>query len=70
MKEIELVDKRGLREKHFLQENGEFRAEMYDDDIHYIKNNKYEEIDNTLILENNHYTNRSNDCKMTMNTIS
>ena len=49
MKEIELIEKRKPREKHFLQENGEIIAKIYGEDIHYLKNGKYEEIDNTLI---------------------
>ena len=35
MKEIEILEKRGKREKHFLQENGEIIAKMYSDDIHF-----------------------------------
>ncbi len=64
MKEIEIVDKRGPKEKHFLQENGEFRAEMYDENIHYFNNGKFEEIDNTLILEDDHYVNKANENKV------
>ncbi len=51
MKKIELIEKRKLREKHFLQEDGTILAEVYDTDIHYLKNGKYEEIDNTLIKD-------------------
>jgi len=61
MKEIELVQKRKPREKHFLQEDGTIVAKVYSDDIHYLKNGKYEEIDNTLKKENDYYTNKSND---------
>ena len=64
MKEIEIVDKRGPKEKHFLQENGEFRAEMYDENIHYFNNGRFEEIDNTLILEDDHYVNKANENKV------
>ena len=43
MKQIELINKRKPREKHFLQEDGTIVAKLYDVDIHYLKNNKYEE---------------------------
>ena len=64
MKEIELIDKRKAREKHFLTENGDIVAKMYDDDIHYLRDGKYEEIDNTLVLENGYYMNKYNDYKV------
>lgn len=60
MRQIELKEKRKEREKHFLQENGEIIAQVFDEDIHYLKNGKYEEIDNTLIKDKNCYCNRSN----------
>ena len=41
MKEIELIEKRKLREKHFLQEDGTIRVEMYDCDIHFKKNERF-----------------------------
>ena len=61
MKEIELKNLRKRREKHFLQANGIIRATLYDDDIHFKKNGQYEEIDNTLINENDYYTNKENE---------
>lgn len=64
MKEIELIGKRKLREKHFLQEDGTIIARVYDKDLHYKKNNKYEEIDNTLVKEKDYYCNKSNDYKV------
>lgn len=64
MKQIELIDKRKKREKHFLKENGDFVVEMYDEDIHFLRNGKYEEIDNTLVLNNGYYTNKNNDYKV------
>lgn len=63
MKKIELIEKRKLREKHFLQEDGTILAEVYDTDIHYLKNGKYEEIDNTLIkdkVKNNERVSQNN----------
>ena len=64
MKEIELINKRKLREKHFLREDGTIVAKVYNEDIHYLKNGKYEDIDNTLVKENDCYCNRSNDYKV------
>ncbi len=64
MQGIELIDKRKTREKHFLQENGNIIAELYDEDIHFLKNNQYEEIDNTLILKDEYYTNTNNAYKV------
>ena len=64
MKEIELINKRKPREKHFLQENGTIIAKIYDTDIHYKKNGKYEEIDNTLVKKNGCFCNKSNDYKV------
>lgn len=64
MKEVELINKRKPREKHFLQEDGTIVAKIYDSDIHYKKNGKYEEIDNTLINSNGSYCNKENDFKV------
>ena len=64
MDRIELIDKRKPREKHFLQKDGTIRAEIYNDDIHYLKNGKYEEIDNTLVNENTSLVNKSNDYRV------
>lgn len=61
MKEFELKKLRKRREKHFLQENGNIVVNVYDEDIHFKNEYEYEEIDNTLILENNYYTNKKNE---------
>ncbi len=45
MKEIELVNKRKEREKHFLREDGICIARIYDRDVHCLKNGKYVDID-------------------------
>ena len=63
MKETELINLRGKREKHFLQENGEIVAKMYSDDIHFYKNGFFEEIDNSLIKEDDYYYNKNNSYK-------
>ena len=64
MKQVELIEKRKTREKHFLREDGTILAEVYDTDIHYLKDGKYEEIDNTLVSENGILKNKSNDYKV------
>lgn len=64
MKEIELVEKRGKREKHFLQGDGTIIAKMYDEDIHFVKNGKFEEIDNSLELKDGYYHNKNNSYKV------
>jgi len=60
MKEIELKGLRKRREKHFLQENGDIVAQVYNEDIHYLEDGKYKEIDNTIVRENNYYKNKEN----------
>lgn len=67
MHEIELIDRRRKREKHFLQENGEIVAKIYDQDVHFFKNGKFEEIDNTLIENKKYFSNNSNDFKVKFN---
>ena len=59
-KGIEIISKRGKREKHFLQKDGSFIAQMYSDDIHFKKNGKYEEIDNRLEKVSEYYKNKNN----------
>lgn len=61
MKEIELINLRKKREKHFLQSDGSIIAKVYNEDIHFKRNNEYVEIDNTIIKENNYYRNKEND---------
>ncbi len=60
MEEIELTNLRGPREKHFLQKNGLIEARVYCDDIHYLKDGKYIDIDNRLIEDGNCYRNKDN----------
>ena len=67
MKEIELIEKRNRKEKHFLQEDGTIIAKIYNDDIHFLKNGKFEEIDNTLVKKNGFYINKNNQYKVSIN---
>lgn len=62
MKELKHLRKQN--EKHFLKKDGTIEAHIYQDKIHYLKNNEYVEIDNTLVLDNNRYHNKDNDLKV------
>lgn len=57
----ELKHLRKPNEKHFLNEDGTISLYLYNNDIHYLKNGVYEEIDNTLIEKNNTLINKEND---------
>ena len=59
----ELINLRKEREKHYLNEDGTITAYMYDEDIHYLDNGEYKEIDNSLIEENEYITNKNNNFK-------
>lgn len=67
MEQIEIIGKRKPREKHYLKENGIIEAQLFDQDIHFLKNGIYEEIDNTLIKKNEIYENRNNSYKAQFN---
>ena len=67
MKKIEILNARRRREKHFLREDGIIEAYVYDRDIHFLNNNVYDEIDNTLIEENEEFHNKRNAFKATFN---
>ena len=60
MREIEILNRRKLNEKHFLRQDGLICAKIYNEPVHYLKNNKYEEIDNTLVKKNKKIVNKSN----------
>ena len=64
MKEIELIDRREPNVKHFLQEDGTIVARIYNTNVHFFKDGKYEEIDNTLVKKNNQYINLNNDYRV------
>ena len=61
MQEIESLRKK--REKHYLNEDGTFTVYAYNNDIHYLKDGKYEEIDNTILEKDNKIENKANDFK-------
>lgn len=64
MKKVEIIGKRKPNEKHFLKDDGTFVAELYDENIHFLKDGIYEEIDNSLILSNGFYINKNNSIKV------
>ncbi|MBE6150540.1 MAG: DNRLRE domain-containing protein [Firmicutes bacterium] len=63
MKEIEIKEKRGRKVKQYLHRDGTITAKVFCDDIHFMKNGIYEEIDNTLVKEKDYYVNKDNDYK-------
>ena len=56
----ELVHLRKPRAKYYKRENGIIDLQLFDEDVHYMKNGHYENIDNTWIEEKNYYYNKSN----------
>lgn len=58
MKELKHLRKRN--EKHFLNDDGTISLYLYNNDIHYLKNDEYLEIDNTLIEKENDIINKAN----------
>ena len=46
--------------KTYIKENGSLELEYYSEEIHYLDNGVYKEIDNTLKLVENNYINKSN----------
>lgn len=60
----EIIELRKEKEKHFLCEDGTMKAYKYRDIIHFNKDGKYEEINNTIIKAKEYYTNKANDFKI------
>ena len=63
MKEIELINKRKPREKHFLNEDGTITAQLFDHDVHFEKNGHYEPINTKIISTGNSFVNSDNTFK-------
>lgn len=64
---IELINKRKANEKHFLKDNGNIEIQLFRDNIHYLKNGKYEEISNLLKENNETIENSENEYKVFFN---
>ena len=47
----ELIEKRSNDTKHFRMSDGSIKACVYPHDVHYLKNGNFEDIDNTLIYD-------------------
>ena len=45
----EITDKRESNKKYFRMSDGSTMIAIYPDDVHYMKNGKYEDIDNTIV---------------------
>jgi RHS repeat-associated core domain len=52
----EIEEKRKENEKHYLMSDGTMMAAIYSDNVHYEKNGKYIDIDNTLVTTEKGYT--------------
>lgn len=64
MEGIELKEFRTLNSKHFLQEDKTIKVCVYNENVHYIENNEYKEIDNSLVETLNGFKNDSNNFKV------
>ena len=66
----ELIDKREADTKYFAMSDGSIKACIYPQAVHYLKDGKYEQIDNSLTLKNsngkNVYVNKENSFKATL----
>ena len=69
MEGIELKEFRTLNSKHFLQEDKTIKVQVYKENIHYLENNEYKEIDNSLIKTKKGYKNKANNFLVEFNTI-
>lgn len=56
----EIIEKKNFREKHFLKSNGDMVAYVYDHDVHYLNNGKFENIDNTFLTNTHGFENKTN----------
>ena len=64
---IELIDKRKPNEKRFLKDNGNIEIQLFRNNIHYLKDGKYEEISNELKENKDSLENTENDYKVIFN---
>lgn len=58
----ELEEKRNENTKYFLKNDGTYEAVLYEDPVHYLKDGKWADIDNSLEDKGNHYESK----KMTL----
>ena len=64
----ELIEKRSNDTKHFRMSDGSIKACVYPHDVHYLKNGNFEDIDNTLIYdeEKQIYKNKANSANISL----
>jgi len=60
---MEIKNLRGRREKHYENGDGTITAYMYDEDVHYMCDGVYRQIDNTLEDKGEYYENKYNEFK-------
>ena len=65
MKELKTLRERKV--KHYLNEDGTITAQIYNNDIHYLNNGVYREIDNTLVDKGEYFENKYNSFKTKFN---
>ncbi len=58
MNKKELIEYKTPNSKTCLKKDGTIQVEIYDENIHYLKDGKYEDIDNTLLATEDGYTNK------------
>lgn len=66
----EIKSLRRAREKHFLKKDGTMVAQMYAEDIHYLKDGVYEEIDFTFDVQKEEFTNEKNSFRTRLKKVS
>jgi len=57
----ELEEKREENTKYFLKDDGTYEAILYEEPIHYLKNGKWVDINNSLHDKGNYYENKENE---------
>ena len=65
MKELKTLRERKV--KNYLNEDGTITAQIYNNDIHYLNNGVYREIDNTLVDKGEYFENKYNSFKTKFN---
>ncbi len=70
MNRKELIEYRTANSKRFLKKDGTIEVELYDYNIHYLENNKYKEINNSLKATETGYANSDNNFKVAFNESS
>ncbi len=67
MQEREIKKFRTLNSKHIIQEDKTIQVQIYNENVHYLENGEYKDIDNTIIEEKDRLKNKFNDFKVAFN---